>query len=113
MNSAGVSSKNQRVPPRVENGIAHLDCSLADQHVYIAHFKADTCAKFSACARCRSSRRWHRCYPLLDCHAFASEVTRRWLCEHTDGALSDHDRLSSGVSFAAGFEIVLETGIWA
>jgi antibiotic biosynthesis monooxygenase (ABM) superfamily enzyme len=31
-------------------------------------------------------------------------VTRRWLCEHTDGALSDHDRLSSGVSFAAGFE---------
>jgi hypothetical protein len=30
-------------------------------------------------------------------------VTRRRLCEHTDGALSDHDRVSSGVSFAAGF----------
>jgi len=68
MNSASVSSKNERVPPRVENGIAHLDCSLADQHVYIAHFKADTCAKFSACARCRSSSCWHRCYPLLDCN---------------------------------------------
>lgn len=32
MNSASVSSKKERVPPRVENGIAHLDCSLADQH---------------------------------------------------------------------------------
>jgi hypothetical protein len=33
--------------------------------------------------------------------------------EHSNGALSDRDRLSGGVSFAAGFEKVLETGIRA
>ena len=72
MNSAQFIKEGKCSTP-VENGIALLDCSLADEHVCIVHCKADPWAKFSVCACCRGNRRWHCCYPLLDCHAFVNE----------------------------------------
>jgi hypothetical protein len=73
MNSAGFSSKEGKRSTPVEN-VAQLDCSLADQHVCIAHFKAHAWAKFPACACCRGSRRYACAGPVTPSVATTSVV---------------------------------------
>jgi hypothetical protein len=63
----------------LENGIAHLDCSLADQHLCVALYKADASAHCSACTCCRASRGRHGRDSVLGGHAFVNQLARRWL----------------------------------
>lgn len=58
----------------MENGIAQLDCSLADQHVSIANFGADASAHCSACTRCRAGRGHYGRDPVLGGHAFVNKA---------------------------------------
>jgi hypothetical protein len=73
MNSASVSSKKESVPPRWKMALLTW-IAVWPTSMFISLILKPTLARnFPHVLGCRSSRRWHRCYPLLDCHAFASE----------------------------------------
>jgi hypothetical protein len=51
--------------------------------------------------------------PVAICQNSLTDPFPFFPCFSSDGAISDNDRLSGAISFAVGFEKVLETGIRA